>query len=659
MLLLSNHIEINRRTIAMRFDFISSSGNAKHVKLKLDDGSVEFPTIMKSKLENGKEKYWIIGDLETTINMNFPPSSIVQNNILSSKADLSFIANFLMHRTLDDKIIIDYLPKTIEKIQNGIKSISKEKSVVLIQPTDSNENLQKIVDVIIKNQIKHIGITNLVPLLTNPFKAIEFLGLLRSQLPFDTILYLLTPVPHTFLPILTYAGVDVFSNGFASIATKQDLFLTDLGGFPIEEVTDQICFCEACNKLTFSKQSMKINSRNRDLLVKHNSWIYMKKIREIRHALKMKDLRSYVEMNLSSNSFSASCLKLMDKNWNDLLVNRTATWLPTQVKHITTYSYYRPAVKEYQKRIRDRFQIKDTKKIIVIFPCSARKPYSESKSHQRFLKVLNNLDRKKRGYIQELILTSPLGVIPRELETVYPAAHYDIPVTGEWSREEVDIAVNQLTSVIKNQNPSQLTIISHVASEYLELCELAEKQLGLNFIYTSKEARATSKESLNSLKEHLEKILNDLPPINHSLDTERLHALVDYQFGKNISFLMFPDKYHITGKPYQNSLVLKNKKQMGVIQRLTGQLSLTLETGRILAEKKQYYIKFEGTELKGSTLFAVGVKDADPQIRPTDAVVIIDENNQLSAVGYAIVSGNDMLNMTSGQVAKIKQKRKS
>jgi archaeosine synthase len=643
----------------MRFDFISSCGNAKYVKLRLDDGSVEFPTLMNLKMENGKENYWIIGDLEDTISMNFPQSSIEQNSILSLKVDLSFIANFLMHRTIDDKIINDFLLKTIEEIESNIKTISKEKSVVLIQPTDSNENLKKIIDVIIKNQIKHVGITNFIPLLTNPFKAIEFLGSLRSQLPFDTILYLLTPVPHTFIPILTYAGIDVFSDGFTSIATKQDLYLTDFGGYSIGDVTDQVCFCEACNKLSFSKQPLKINSKNRDLLAKHNSWIFMKKIREIRHAFKMKDLRSYVEMNLSSNPFSASCLKLLDKNWSNLLVNRTATWLPAQVKHITTYSYYRPAVKEYQRRIRDRFQIKETKKVIVLFPCSARKPYSESKSHQRFLKVLNNLDRKKRGYIQELILTSPLGIIPRELETVYPAAHYDIPVTGDWSQEEVNIAVNQLTSVIRNQNSSQLTVIAHVANEYLELCELAEKELGLEFIYSSKETRTTSRESLNSLKENLERILDDLPPINYSIDTERLHALVDYQFGKNISFLMFPDKYHITGKPYQNSLVFRNRKQMGVIQRLTGQLSLTLETARILVEKKQYYIKFEGTELKGSTLFAVGVIDADPQIRPTDAVVIIDENDQLTAVGHAIVSGNDMLTMASGQVAKIKQRRKS
>ncbi len=642
----------------MRLDFITSCGNAKHAKLKLEDGSIELPTLMSLKIENDKDmKFWQIGDLEKTISMNFPSSSIDLKPVNSVKTDLTFVGNFLMHKAIDDYIIKDFLVKTIENIETNLKSISKEKAGILIQPTDNKENLLKILGIIIENNIKHIGLVNLIPLLTNPSKLIDFIGIIRSQLPLDSILYLMTPVPHTYLPILTYAGIDVFNNGYATIASKQDLYLSDMGGHSIENVYEQTCYCEACNKLAFAKQSLKIEPKNKNLLEKHNLLVFLKKIHEIRQSLKMKDLRSYVEQNISSNVSIATCLRLLDKNWNALLVNRTPTWLSTPVKHTTSYSYHRPAVKEYQRRIRERFEIKETKRIVVIFPCSARKPYSESKSHQQFLNVLNSIDKKKRGYIQELILTSPLGVIPRELENIYPAAHYDIPVTGDWSQEEIEMAVTQLNSVLGSAS-SQFTVLAHVTNEYLELCELSEKELGLDFIYTSKNRKVTSKESLESLKNTLEGKLVNLPPINYSFDTERIHAITDYQFGKNISFLMFPDKYSIIGKPNRNSLVVKNKKLMGVIQRLTGQLSLTIETAKILAEKKQYYIQFEGTELKGSTLFAVGVKDADPQIRPTDAIVIIDENNKLVAVGQAITAGRDMLTMTSGQVAKIKQKIK-
>ena len=40
------------------------------------------------------------------------------------------------------------------------------------------------------------------------------------------------------------------------------------------------------------------------------------------------------------------------------------------------------------------------------------------------------------GIIHEVILTSPLGIVPRELELIYPAAQYDIDVSGQWSNDE-------------------------------------------------------------------------------------------------------------------------------------------------------------------------------------------------------------------------------
>jgi len=68
---------------------------------------------------------------------------------------------------------------------------------------------------------------------------------------------------------------------------------------------------------------------------------------------------------------------------------------------------------------------------------------------------------------------------------VYPAAHYDIPVTGDWSQEEKEIAVKQLTNVLSKAKTSKLSVIAHVSNEYVELCKDAEKQLKMKFKYTT------------------------------------------------------------------------------------------------------------------------------------------------------------------------------
>lgn len=75
--------------------------------------------------------------------------------------------------------------------------------------------------------------------------------------------------------------------------------------------------------------------------------------------------------------------------------------------------------------------------IIVLLPCSSKKPYSISQSHQKFIKAI----KSAKVVVEEVILTSPYGLVPRALERL---VNYDIPVTGEWSFEEIELINNCL-----------------------------------------------------------------------------------------------------------------------------------------------------------------------------------------------------------------------
>ncbi|MDL5502353.1 MAG: DUF5591 domain-containing protein, partial [Candidatus Methanoperedens sp.] len=85
----------------------------------------------------------------------------------------------------------------------------------------------------------------------------------------------------------------------------------------------------------------------------------------------------------------------------------------------------------FAQRVVERYAAPDLD-TLVLLPCSAKKPYSISLSHQKFINALG----KYRKFVHEVIITSPMGVVPRELELMYPAAHYDTPVTGHWDLEE-------------------------------------------------------------------------------------------------------------------------------------------------------------------------------------------------------------------------------
>ncbi len=641
----------------MKFQLTVSSGFAKLAKIKDKDKQIEIPTTMTVN-KSGERIFWQIGEEDNYFTMNIPQSSIKPNSSEKFVDDYANVANIFMHKTVDKSIIDRHLSATKEALPKIIESLNIEKVAITIQPTDSNETLKQVLQIISDFEIRNIAITNFLPLLNRPRQATTFLGTIKEQLPIDTILYLLSPIPHTFIPIFAYAGIDVFNTDFAKIAAKQSFYLTDFSGKQLDRIKELPCFCEACTSVDKITNLLKKDPQNSNstFLEKHNKMMLAKKIREIRNAIRNQELRSYIEQMVHSNVFSGTALRLLDKYYSDLFISRTATWQTAPINHITTYSFYRPAIQGFQRRMLDRYKIPDKKKIVVIFPCSARKPYSQSKSHKKFLNTLDSLDKRKGGYIQELILTSPLGVIPRELETVYPAAHYDIPVTGDWSFEEKEIAVYQLTGVLEKAKKLKMTVIAHVSDEYIELCEETEKNLKMKFKYTSLKSKATSQISLSDLSKELSKLLEKLPPITNYSDVDKIRTIADYQFGLGIGEGLFNEKCRLRGKPRQPLLVMRERKQLGVIHQETGQLTLSIETGNVLAKKPKYHVIFEGKELQGSTLFAVGVVDADLDIRPSDAVVVLNVDKELVGVGQALVSGFDMKHMRSGPVVKIKQK---
>ena len=109
-------------------------------------------------------------------------------------------------------------------------------------------------------------------------------------------------------------------------------------------------------------------------------------------------------------------------------------------------------------------------KVLALLPCSERKPYRLSNSHRRFRRSLT-----KRN-IHEVMVTAPLGLVPRELEDLWPAAHYDIPVTGDWTSSEL-AEINRLVSALVSRVGYEL-VINHSGIDIVADVEVIDTRLG-------------------------------------------------------------------------------------------------------------------------------------------------------------------------------------
>ena len=122
--------------------------------------------------------------------------------------------------------------------------------------------------------------------------------------------------------------------------------------------------------------------------------------------------------------------------------------------------------------------------VLILLPCSARKPYSSSRSHKAFRRAINH------NSAHEVMVTSPLGLVPRDLEEVWPAGHYDIPVTGDWTQDEINRVTGMLDSLVSKNK--YRVIINHSGLEYSSSIEVIDTRQG---------SSATNHEALDRLSE--------------------------------------------------------------------------------------------------------------------------------------------------------------
>ena len=293
-------------------------------------------------------------------------------------------------------------------------------------------------------------------------------------------------------------------------------------------------------------------------------------------------------------------------------------------------SLYRPEAVRWRNRMEMMEPLGDT---VVLLPCSMKKPYSNSKSHQKFRKLTRSF--------QELIVTSPFGICPRELENTFPIQSYDVSTTGSWSEDEIDESGKLIAKYCKGK-----TIVANLAGGYLQSLESHVD----DFINVCEDGRPTSPDSLYNLRMELK---------NHKRITRRdktlheLKSIAKYQFGEN-GDKFIPDNVKTKGMYHKR--ILSNGTQLALLNKDYGLYRLNLAGGEILKDLGIHIVNID-FNLDTNTVFAPGIEKADPNIIPNDEVVVVREDTVVG-VGKAVMTGREMEECGNGIAVKLKHRLK-
>jgi archaeosine synthase len=87
---------------------------------------------------------------------------------------------------------------------------------------------------------------------------------------------------------------------------------------------------------------------------------------------------------------------------------------------LTDPPFYLPEFEKSYRYIIDEYEV-TPKDIAIFMPCAVRKPYSASPSHQLIRMIISQVLEPSQYHI---VIFGTCGIVPAELETMYPYAHY-------------------------------------------------------------------------------------------------------------------------------------------------------------------------------------------------------------------------------------------
>jgi len=475
-------------------------------------------------------------------------------------------------------------------------------------------------------------------LFEQPRKFTDMIVKLREKIGYQKIIYLPSIGDPTNFALLSYIGVDFFDSTAGIIAGRNNILLLTDGAFKKDDFDELTCNCPICQK--FENKSQKMSFQD---ILNHNYNAMRNEIKTVRNAIKRGNLRNLVENRVKTTPDLTAILRNLDMNHYNYLERRTPTTGKQIILATSKESLNRPEIKRFQKRVIQRYRKPESTKILLLLPCSAKKPYSFSKSHKLFREQLFSTENP--FVIHELIITSPLGLVPRELELVYPASSYDIPVTGVWDEDEKNMIRNLLAEFLKKNKYAK--IISHLPKEIMEFTQDILEKPDVTCI-----DNPTSDKSLEELSKTLKKNVKNYEKVKpQKRAKEDILSLASYQFGNKIAEKLLKDCV-IKGKyPYQK--IMHDNTQLGMITEERGFISLTIDGAERIMTSGKYWVEiYDDFTLKGS-VFAPGVKDADSNIRIGDEVIVI-QKEKLCAVGVAQMNGEEMKESTYGEAVKVR-----
>jgi len=431
-------------------------------------------------------------------------------------------------------------------------------------------------------------------------------------------------------------GCDLFDSAAYILYAQDDRFMMPDGTYKLQNLSQMPCSCEVCANYTPKDlRGMKKEQRMK-LIAAHNLNISFAEIRKIKQAIINGSLLELVENRCRSHPYLLDALRGL-KKYKNMLEEFDPAYKKSAFFYSGPESLNRPEIYRHLKRLK---RLPKKNRLVLLPPF--KKPYSKNIKTillnnpeienindlvGELYKIQNSSDAELNDSVQIAVLDYPFGIIPLEVDEVYPLAQNEAPSCLDEDSKKF------IQDTLRDYMENFIEII---------ISEKVIKKFNLDY-------------KIEKYEESLEINLDDLNKIEY---------IADYQFGEGSGKALFNGNINIVKSRKTGKIrhVHDGDVLIATLRASDGIFVLSMEGAKRLHSYLEYpenrvvvNSDAEPFAREGKSIFAKFVIDCDINIRANEEVLIVNENDELLAFGKSLLNGREIMDFNIGQAVKTRK----
>jgi len=271
----------------------------------------------------------------------------------------------------------------------------------------------------------------------------------KMNLPIEKPLHLFG-AGHPFMFSLAVAlGCDLFDSAAYAIYARENRYMTETGTHRLNELEYFPCTCPKCSNKTPKEVLETPREERHAFLAEHNLYVCRGELKRIKQAVKDGRLWEHVERRAHGHPALMQALKKL-KQYEGFIEKHSPTVKKSGIFFFNSVGLIRPEVVQHRKKLAERYSPPTDAKILLLMPQTRNKPFHKAQEFKSTAKLFQDLCEGHFNNVHVCFYAAPFGVIPIELDEVYPLSQHE--TVFPLDKETMEYVASQVADYINRNN---------------------------------------------------------------------------------------------------------------------------------------------------------------------------------------------------------------